>query len=128
MPTDHDSIITKNFPTKEFPKILGEPTYNIITDYEEKLQKNAISVKTLLTPNNLGFLPIVIGPTRYAALGHGNFVPPINPGAPPILVAGTTAVQMKNILNTHQTAVANYEKYTQVEDAIKQQILGFVED
>ena len=71
MPADQDSIINKNFPTKEFVKIVGEPTYHIITDYEEKLQKNAISVKTLLTPNNLGFLPIVIGPTRYLALVHG---------------------------------------------------------
>ena len=128
MPADQDSIINKNFPTKEFVKIVGEPTYHIITDYEEKLQKNAISVKTLLTPNNLGFLPIVIGPTRYLALGHGAFVPPVNPGPPPVLIAGTTAVQMKNILNGHQTDVANYDLYTQVEDAIRQQILDFVED
>ena len=95
MSSEDNEIVSKYFPYKSFPKIHGEPTYKIINDYEDKLQKNATSVKTLLTPNNLGFLPVVIGPTRYAVLGHGNFTIPANPGPPPILVAGTTAVMVK---------------------------------
>ena len=99
MSSEDNEIVSKYFPYKSFPKIHGEPTYKIINDYEDKLQKNATSVKTLLTPNNLGFLPVVIGPTRYVALGHGNFTVPANPGPPPIFVAGTTAVMVKNISN-----------------------------
>jgi hypothetical protein len=124
-----DNVIDVDFPHKELTPILGNPSYADLYDRHQKLKTNAANVPTQLTPGNLGLLPLIISPQDYAAQAAGQIWGyPANPGAPPILAAGTSAVNMKNVIGTYQNDVVQYQRVVNTEAALKKLIVNMVHE
>jgi conjugal transfer/entry exclusion protein len=124
-----DNIIDVHFPYKELTPILGDPSYADLHDRHQKLKTNAANVPTQLTAGNLGLLPLIISPTDYAAQANGQaWIHPANPGAPPIIAQGTSAVNMKNDIATYQNNVTQYQRVVNTAAALKKLIVNMVHE
>ena len=78
------------------------PKFYGIHNFHKLLKDNATNVPTKLMNSNYGLLALIISPTDWETLYGHEWIPPNEPGAPPILSAGTSTVNMKNIIHIHQ--------------------------
>ena len=79
------------------PPIDGEPTYATIHAIHEFLNSKAASVTTNLGYGTLGHLCLTLSPTVYVTLSTARVVPPLNPGATPVIPAGATEPKAASI-------------------------------
>ena len=98
----------------------SKPTFAGFHNFHKLLKDNATNVPTELTNDNYGLLPLIISPTNWEMLYGHEWIPPNGPGAPPILAAGTSIVNMKNIIHTHQNEVNQYNLIINTKVALKQ--------
>ena len=64
MPTSIDKIVD-GFPFPTIPPIFGTPTYNIIAEFNFKLNSNSASVQSNLSCGTLGLLLLTVSPAVY---------------------------------------------------------------
>ena len=95
------------FPYQTLPKVYGEPTFQTLYDTAQHLQDNVSAVKTTLGGGNHGHLALILTPVVYHAITGHNWVEPVHPGNPPIVGAGTTQVQARNLITTYEQNLKN---------------------
>ena len=66
--------IVRGFPHQELPKIVGEPTFDLLQDTHRKLSTNAASVPTALGGGAHGYLGMTTPGNTYFALTGANLV------------------------------------------------------
>ena len=125
VPTIDD--ITKGFPN-QIPPISGQPTYDSLKNLRDLLKANAASFPSSLGGGNHGYLGLILTPAVYATVAPGTaFVIPPNPGPTANLVGATTQPQINARLRTHAEQLRQWKEYKNVNDAIKNQLIGAIE-
>ena len=92
--------IYSHFEYKELTKIDGEPTLDTVLLLHRQVKRNAQSVPTTLGGGQLGYLALVISPTKYDAIP--NATPFVRPPAP-----GLFTVQLPTSQDTTLNAVTS---------------------
>ena len=114
----------------EFPDLTiihGEPTYDSLRLLFNQIKANARSVHTTLGGGQHGHLGLVLTPQQYALLSPHPYTKPPRP--PPLVIP---AYQLPHIVQTeqarHQEQVRLFNECTNVEQALRQQIVKAVDD
>ena len=121
-----DKLI-ESFPYPSIPKIEGTPCYETIAEVIMMLSANAASVQTNLGCGTLGFLWLVVTPNVYNTLSNTPVDPPPNPGAAPIYREANGIGQV-TIRHEFASATNLYNLYINMEKALRQQLLGTVDE
>ena len=89
--------LVESFDNPHIPLIDGEPTYTTLHGIHELLKSNSASVATNLGCGTLGHLCLTLSPTVYVTLSTTRVIPPLNPGATPVIPAGATGPEAASI-------------------------------
>lgn len=122
-----DSIV-EGFPFPTVQPIIGEPNYESIAALHLQLNANAASVQSHLGNGVLGLLYLTVSPAVYATLSAVPFVPPPNPGPSPIIPPLATGHVINNIRALFREATDRFKQYTATDKALKQLLVGAVDD
>ena len=76
----------------------------------------------------LGLLFLAVLPAVYNTLSLIPFIAPVNPGPDPVIPAGSTGPQIADIRHQFTTATKLYKQYDATDKALKQLLLGAVDD
>ena len=120
--------LVESFKNPNIPPIDEELTYTTLHVMHELLNSNAASVTTNLGCGTLGHLCITLSPTVYENLSTTRVVPPLNPGATPVIPAGATGPKAASICYAHDAATLAFNTFSNVNRDLCQQLLGAVED
>ena len=96
--------LVESFDNPTIPPIDGEPTYATLNAMNKLLNSNAASIKTNLVCGSLRYLFLTLSLTIYETLSEKRVVPPPNPGATPVITAGTTGPKAVSIRYAHNAA------------------------
>ena len=116
------------FENPNITPINREPAYATLHAMHELLNSNAESVATNLGCSTLGHLCLTLSPTVYVTLSTTRVVPPLNPGATPVIPAGVTRPEAASIRYAYDTATLAFNTLSNVNRALRQKILGSVKD
>jgi hypothetical protein len=123
-----DSILGK-FTYQNLPRIVGIPTYATIKLLTDDLKANAACITSELGGGALGHLALTVPPDVYATLSNTPWAAPVNPGpVPPALLANATAAQIANNRDRYTDRLRVYRICNNVQNALKQQLLGAIDD
>ena len=118
---------TNAFPN-HIPPIVGEPTYQTLKELKDQLKANATSIPTTLGGGNHGYLGLILSPAAYATISPTAFVEPAYPGQHPAIPAGTNAATTSAIIRRHTEDTQQWREFKNVSTALKNQLLGAVDD
>jgi hypothetical protein len=127
MATSDATKITENFPHKQIPPIVGQPTYETIKELHLKLNENAVKVHSNLGNGLLGYLGVTVTPAIFDTLSNTPFVIPLNPGTVPIFPDHATGNQITNIRQIFQEDLFEFKKYVEVCNAISALIIDAID-
>ena len=116
------------FPHLVIPRQIGAPSYETISDVHTKLKANASSVPTTLGGGAHGHLGLMLGPATYLAITGHNYAIPADPGAQPVIPAGTTRHATDTLVREHATDLRTYQESMRTDQALKQLILDAFDD
>ena len=125
-PTVEDFIT--GFPHPIVPKIEGLPTYESVAELQRLHNANAASVHTTLGGGALGYLALTVLVAVYATHSNVAFVAPVNPGPLPAIGFGAIAAVLAEQVRQFNEAKRLWQEYQMVGKALKQQLLGAVDD
>ena len=120
--------IMDSFPNPTISPIVGQPGYDTIAEMHLMLNANAASVQSHLGDGALGLLFLTITPAVYNTISAIPFIPPANPGIAPTIPPGSTGPQIADIRLQHATAMKLYKQYDATDKALKQLLIGAVND
>ena len=120
--------IKDSFPHPTIDPIIGQPGYDSIKPMHQKLNANAASIISHLGNGRLGLLFLTVAPAVFNTLSATAFVPPVNPGPLPHYPPGATQFQIQATNATHATNTRLFKQYDATDRALKQQLLGCVDD
>ena len=116
------------FPHPTIARIEGPPTYDAIAEMQRSLSANAASVHTNLGGGQLGYLALTVDPAIYATRAAEPFVAPPNPGILPVIPFGSTVAYTSELVRQHTHSLKAWREHQDVDNALKQQLLGTVND
>lgn len=116
------------FTYPEIEKIQGRPDFKSIRSLHEKLNENAGSVDCNFGGGRHGWLGLTISPVMYLQLTGHQFIPPVNPGIVPNIPANATRNEAAIITNDFNAFKKQFTEMKQMDTALKNQIISFVED
>ena len=122
-----DSIVT-GFPFPSVLPIVGEPNYESIAALHRQLNASSASIQSHLRNAPLGLLQLTVSPAVYNTLSATAFLPPVNPGPAPIIPDGSTGPQIADIRFAFADATSVFKDYDLADKALKQLLLGAVDD
>jgi hypothetical protein len=120
-----ESIIAK-FPIKSLPVITGEPNYALINDMMQDLYTNAASLPTTLGGGQHGHIGLVMSPILYATISAEPYIDPANPGPEPLFPANAAEITKENRRTQHKEQRRIYDRATNMEDALKAQVIDTI--
>ena len=120
--------IVETFPYPTIPPIIGQPNYESISEVHLQLNADSASVQSHLGNGALGLLFLTVLPAVYNTLSLIPFIPPVNPGPDPVIPAGSTGPQIADIRHQFTTATKLFKQYDATDKALKQLLLGAVDD
>ena len=120
--------IIEGFPHPTITPIVGQPCFETITPLKLSLSTNATSVNSHLGNGALGLLWLTVSDAVYNTLSLIPFVAPLNPGPLAIIPVGSTQFQITSITETHRREAAIFKEFDNTDKALKQQLLGAVDD
>ena len=126
--TSSTDKIVESFPYPTISPIIGQPGYDTIAEVHLQLNANAASVQSHLGDGALGLLYLTVTPAVYNTLSLVEFIPPPNPGADPTIPQGSTGPQIADIRLQFTNATKLYRQYDTTDKALKQLLLGAVDD
>jgi hypothetical protein len=116
------------FPEQTIAPIVGEPTYDTVSDLANAIKSNAAAVPSTEGGGQLGHLILTMTPQAYLALSDNNaFQIPVNPGAFYQPGPNLTGPQMVAGEKAFSAALQEYNLYHNTDRALKQQIISAVE-
>ena len=122
-----DKII-EGFPHLTIPPIVGQPGFDSLQGLKLLLSTNAASIISHLGNGVLGLLWLCVSDAVYNTLSLIPFVAPINPGSNPVIPPNLTQAQINAIIDTHKRDAKLFHKFNNTDKALKQQLLGAVDD
>ena len=122
-----DKLI-EGFPHPTITPIVGQPAFETLKELKLFLSTNAASIISHLGDGTLGLLWLTVSDAVFNTLSLIAFVPPLNPGPIPIIPDGSTAAQINAITATHKRESKIFQEYNNADKALKQQLLGAVDD
>jgi hypothetical protein len=111
--------IVNGFPNPVLPKIDHDPTFENIQVTTCLISANAISVPSVAGGGAHGHLGIIMTYVEYADISATPWLEPFNPGAIPIIPAGTNAVDAAQIARMHDEFCRIYTNRINVDQALK---------
>ena len=114
------TTISTYFPHKKPKKMYVESAFSWLHNFHKLLKDNAANVPIKVTNENYDLLLLIISPTDWETLYGHKWIPSDEPGAPPTLAAGTSTVNIKNIIHSHQNSFNDYNLIINTEAALKQ--------
>jgi cell division septum initiation protein DivIVA len=127
MPLSVDDIVAK-FPVKILPTITGEPDYEAINQLVQTLYGNAASLATTLGGGGHGHIGIIMTTPLYATLTATPYIAPIDPGAIPNIPPGASSANRDIIRTAHTEARRIFDNHTNMDDALKSQVIDTIND
>ena len=119
--------IMKGFPHQVLPKVVGEPTFDLLQDTHRKISTNTELVPTTLGGGAHGYLGMTTPGNTYFSLTGAIFHPPNDPGPLTQILPNATAAQIGNIERTHKESKRLYQEYVVVSNALKQQLISTID-
>jgi hypothetical protein len=120
--------LVDNFPHPNLSPIMGQPTYEILAQLYLKLNSNAASIHSNLGNGQLGLLQLTLSADVYNTLSATPFISPTNPGESVTIPRNSTDSDITEPNHAHDKATALFRQYNAADKALKQQIVGAVED
>ena len=112
------------FPHPTLTKIIGKPSYATLSQLQKEVYANARTVHSTRGSGTNGHLALVMPSADYQTrTNRVVFTIPIHPGAAPTHVGFTTPVEIDSSNKRFERSVAEFEKYHQVSDCLKAQLL-----
>ena len=103
-------------------------TFHTLEENELELLENALAVPSLRGDGVSGHAYLVLGPTAYTTHANGTaFIPPTNPGTPPVM-EGLTTAQIATATSNYKEAKEEWNIYTAMKTILKSQILECVNE
>jgi hypothetical protein len=130
--------MTSSVPTTEhflesFPiqagKIIGQPTYNTLTNLRDALKQNAAAVPSNRGGGAHGYLGLVMSALMYDTVAPGQPFTIVNyPGPQPVIPVppGTTA-QISKAVRQHSEDLREWREYTNIHNTLKKQLTDAIE-
>jgi len=122
-----DDIVAK-FPVKTLPIIQGAPDYETISSMMQALYGNAASLSTTSGGGAHGHIGLIMTPALYLTLTATPFVSPPDPGILPIFPHRATTERREEILHQHKENRRTFDNNTNMDDALKGQIIDAIDD
>ena len=122
-----DDIVSK-ISIKTLPIIQGAPDYESISAMMQALYGNAASLSTTTGGGARGHIELIMTPALYLILTATPFISPPDPGILPQFPARTTSTQRDEIIRQHMEDRCIFNNNTNMDDALKGQIIDTVED
>ena len=114
---------------KNFPIIPGEPDYDSINTMVQFLCRNSASLPTTLGGGQHGHIRSIMTHLLYATMAPNNaYTAPIDPGLLPPMAANLAVVTRETQKTAHEEARRIYENHTNMDDALKAQLVNSVYD
>mgnify|MGYP002806862359 FL=1 len=120
--------LVDNFPHPNLPPIVGQPTYETLAQLHLKLNSNAASIHSNLGNGQLGLLQLTLSANVYNTLSAIPFISPTNPGESVTIPRNSSDSEITELNCSHDKATALFRQYDAADKALKQQIVGAVED
>ena len=122
-----DTVVAK-FPMKILPVITGEPDYGSINDLIQGLYTNAASLPTTLGGGQHGHIGLVMSNILYATISAVPYSNPIDPGPEPLFPNNASTATKENRRTQHKEQRRIYTNHTDMDDALKGQIIDTVHE
>jgi hypothetical protein len=107
---------------------MGMPNYASIAEVNLRLNAKAASVQSNLGDGTLGILALTVSPAVYTNLANTVFVVPANPGPQPVIPAQATTHVLAAVTRKHKENLRIWREYLATNKALKQQVLGAVQE
>ena len=120
--------VKDNFPYPTISKFPGRPDFDTIAAVHTKLKANAASIHSNLGGGAHGLLGLALQPGTYTILTGHVFQPPQNPGPTANVPNGHTGPQIAEFVREHEAQLQLWKLYTQVQQALKQQLIAAFDD
>jgi hypothetical protein len=122
-------VMSESTTAPPLTKIIGKPDALTLRQCTRELYTNARQTPTDLGGGFLGYLGAIMPAAEYALLPNTvPFIEPIHPGVHEGLVQGATQAVITETNRAHKAACAASNKYQEVTQALKMQLLEAVED
>ena len=121
------ATIIGTFPHPNIPNIIGIPTFAEISRINVLLNANAASVHSNLGDGRNGLLALTVTQQVYMSITGVPFIYPMNPGPIPTIPDVAAASTISTINSTHKEAQRIWNEICDTEKALKQQLIGAVE-
>ena len=126
MGTAEDFI--RGFPYTVIPKIVGEPTYDLLRDTHQKISNKVGSVPTMLGEGAHGYVGLTTPGNTYFTLTGVIFNAPFYPGPLQQIPPNATAAQIGHLEQTHKEAKRLYQEYVAASNMLKQQLIIAIDE
>ena len=122
--------IVAHFPNKKLPQIHGEPTYETINDMVQHMYANAATIATPLGGGQHGHIGLIMKQALYQTLSETPFIAPPDPGPLPVYNPNIryTGADREAVATAHKETRRIFDTYTNVDHALKKQIIEAVDD
>ena len=117
-----------SFPHPTIDTIVGQPSYETINPLHQKINANVASVVSHIVNGCLGLLYLTVTSVVFLTLCPADFVQPVNPGLSPEYPPGETQFQVHAVTALHDQATKDFKQYSVTDCALKQQLLGSIDD
>jgi hypothetical protein len=94
----------------------------------QTLYGNAASLTTTLGGGAHGHIGLIMTDTLYATLTATPYVTPIDPGVIPLIPNNASTIQCENRRIDHKEARRIFDNHTNMEDALKAQVIDTIDD
>jgi hypothetical protein len=115
------------FPHAELTPIRGKPTATTVQQLQKEVFANTRAVHSARGGGVNGHLGLDMEPAAYLARAGTPFIPPNHPGEQPDHAPAATAAQITAANRTYDAALAEFRRYEEIREAIRQQILQAVQ-
>ena len=111
--------LVESFKNPTIPPINAKSMYAMIHAMHNLLNSNVASLNTNLGCVRLGHLCLTLSPTLYATLSITRVVPPPNPGATPVILAGATGPEVESIYYAQDVTTLAFNTFLNVYRALR---------
>ena len=122
-----DDIVAK-LPVKTLPTIQGEPDYETINQMVQTLYGNAASLSTTSGGGAHGHIGLIMTQALYATLTATPYIAPPDPGVLPYIPPNASVATREQLWTEHKEARRIYDNTTNMDDALKGQIIDTIDD
>ena len=107
---------------------IGISSYESVVEVHIKLNSNAASVHSELGNDTLGIFVLTVAPAVYYNLAGIPFITPLKPGQIFVIPLGSTGPTLTALDAAHKIQGHIWKEYLAVDKALKQQLLGCVNE